>query len=137
MKPFSLSTPMETPRYLLELLETELREVQSELLRKVANKYGLSHTDLVEEFLAPRLKLIPNSHEKITVKKQKNPKPPAPDEERCHARIWNRGKGGQCTKRHIKGEDYCMAHKEKRKHGDIRDTVQRELFPARSSVFYK
>jgi hypothetical protein len=128
---------METPQYLFQLLEAELFEVQSKLLQRVASKYDLSHAALVEEFLGGNLQLIPNSSEKITVKKQKNPPPPAPDEARCWARIWNRGKGGQCTKRRVDGSDFCKAHVSKRKHGDFREEVPREMFPHRSAVYYK
>lgn len=132
-----LQPDMDTPQYLLQLLEVELYEAQSKLLQRVANRYQLSHTELVEEFLSPQLVLIPNATEKITVKKQKNPKPPAPEEERCWARIWNRGKGGQCTKRRLEDSDFCKAHLSRRKHGDMREEVPREIYPYRSAVFYK
>lgn len=112
--------------------------MQSKLLQKVANKYQLSHQTLLEEFLPdPTLHLIPASCENIVVKKKQTRKQPTPEDERCCARIWNRGKGGQCTKRQVDGSDYCKAHLSNRKHGDFRDAVPREIYPHRSAVYYK
>merc|ERR1711971_1407668 len=40
--------------------------------------------------------------------------PESINHESCMARIWNGGKGGQCTKtKRVEGYDYCVTHKEK------------------------
>ena len=31
-------------------------------------------------------------------------------EDRCQARIWNNGFGGQCSKKHTNGSEFCLHH---------------------------
>ena len=127
----------QTPQFILELLEKELRRVQSDLLEKVATKYNLDHAELVESFLPKQLKVCPTKDVAITVTKKHTPLAPAPAEVRCMARIWNRGKGGQCTRARREDSEYCTHHMHNRKHGKIEDVLPRQLYPAHSSALYK
>jgi hypothetical protein len=127
---------MDVPSFLFELLEKELTNIQEKLLEKVAKKYDLSETELKEEFLTP-LKVIPNTNTKVVIcKKQKGRKIPL-DECRCMARIWNRGKGGQCTRKRKGENEYCCQHIEKRKHGDIREMPSKKVFCHKTKILYK
>ena len=127
---------MEVPEFLFHLLDQELQRIQEELLEKVADRYKLDIATLREEFITP-LQIIPQETEKVFLcKKQKGRQLPN-DDVRCTARIWNRGKGGQCT-RFRKGEyAFCCQHIEKRKHGTITETPPREVFCHKTKSLYK
>lgn len=127
----------QTPQFILELLDKELRRVQTDLLKKVATKYNLDHEELVTSFLSSPLKLTPTKDVSITVIKKINPSAPPKADHRCMARIWNRGRGGQCTRARREDSDYCTHHVSHLKHGRIDDKVPRELYPAHSSALYK
>lgn len=133
----SATCDMETPAYLWNLLEVEIYRIQSELLQRIATKYGLKHDQLMEEFIAAPLKLVPNKKITIEVRKKIQPKPSPSDDLRCCARIWNRGKGGQCTRPKKTDSDYCAQHSTHLKHGDIREKVDRSIFPKQSQCLYK
>lgn len=130
---------MQTPAFIFGLLDAELRRVHVELLKNVATKYKLDHDSLVQEFL-PQEKLDKLVDKRTTttevyVKHKKVAHPPP--ESRCMARIYNRGKGGQCTKSRSESGDLCALHCKYLKHGKITDPVPRELFPFHASAIYK
>lgn len=127
---------MDVPSFLFDLLNQQLREVQEQLLENVAKKYQLDVGKVKEEFLGP-LVLIPEKKEKVIIcKKQKGRKLPS-DEQRCMARIWNRGKGGQCTRFRKEGADCCCQHLEKRKHGLITEDPPKQVFQHTTKILYK
>lgn len=142
---------MDTPQFIFELFEKELRNIQISLLRKVATSKGLDLEELINDFLPKELTLIPNTKTIIHVKKKNAPPlPPAP-ELRCMARVWNRGKGGQCIRN--RGElsncnansnvnnkqfsDYCSQHEKNRKHGRIDEPPSKDIFPKEAKSLYK
>ena len=127
---------MEVPAFLFDLLNHQLREVQSELLEKVAKKYQLDVAGVKAEFLGD-IVLVPEKKEKVIIcKKQKGRKLPC-DDQRCMARIWNRGKGGQCTRFRKEGAEFCCQHLEKRKHGKISEEPPKEVFQHTTKILYK
>jgi hypothetical protein len=137
---------MEAPQFIFELFEKELRAIQIKLLGKVATAKGLDPEDLVEEFLPERgLRLVPNTKTIIQVKKKNAPPAPPSAESRCMARVWNRGKGGQCVRPRSsasKGEnvikcDYCSQHTKNRKHGRIDESPGKDIFPKEAKSVYK
>ena len=131
---------MKAPQFIFDLLDGELRRCQIELLEKVAAKYGLECEELVREFVPmPTTTLVPASDVEITIHKKWKPKPIPPASERCLARIWNRGRGGQCTrpKKSEKSECYCIYHEKHRRYGDIREAPDLSQFPKKHSVLYK
>jgi len=128
---------MDAPAYLCNLLELELYRVQKSLLQDVATKYNLPYEELVQEFLASPLRMVPNKSISIVVKKKIDPKPAPPDDHRCHARVWNRGRGGQCTRPHKPENEYCAQHLVHRKHGDVRDKPDRTVFSGHAHALYK
>ena len=126
------------PQYIFDLLQNELIEYNKKILMKIAQKHELDEADILAEFLPKQLKLIPNEKETIEIVHKNEPrKPPKVESERCMARIWNRGKGGQCIRLKLKECDFCSQHKEKNKHGRIDQEVPRELFQTQSNVLYK
>lgn len=127
---------MDAPQYLWGLLERELRRSHRELLSKVATKHNLSLEDLERDFLPSTIEFVPNKKVAITIRKKLAPSPPAPEESRCHARVWNRGKGGQCTRKCADASEYCSQHKDQRKHGDMREKPPRHMYPAQKRTLY-
>jgi hypothetical protein len=141
---------MEAPQFIFELFEKELRAIQIKLLGKVATAKGLDPEDLIEEFLPEHgLRLILNTKTSIQVKKKNAPSAPPPAESRCMARVWNRGKGGQCVRPRSSGataaksgenvskSEYCSQHAKNRKHGRIDEPPGKEVFPKEAKSVYK
>jgi cytochrome c553 len=127
---------MEIPGFIFDLLSEELKNSHISLLKKVATKYALNENQLIEEFVQ-NVTITPNTTVAISIKKDYQPKETAEKCIRCMARVWNRGKGGQCTRLRKNNEDYCGQHMTDRKHGRIDEKVPRELFPNKASALYK
>jgi hypothetical protein len=135
----------ELPSFILHILEKELYDIQSALLEKVANEYRLEHSELVSRFLKDPIRVVPNAHTKIEITRKVEQKPPPSDEERCRARIWNRGNGGQCTrKKQSEDSDLCSHHSKmeekdgKLRHGRITEPPPYGIFTrCRKKVVYK
>lgn len=131
---------MDAPSFIFDMFEKELKRMQTDLLLKVATKYNLNEDELIATFVKEtQLTIVPNNNVTVVVHKKINKlhKPPVNMENRCCARIWNRGKGGQCTRQACDNSQYCSQHKEHRKHGDITDRVDAKLFPKNPTALYK
>jgi hypothetical protein len=89
---------MSLPEFLHDIIQDEIVHIQKELLRKVAKKYHMNEEQLFKDILEP-LNVVSNNDVKVDIIRRKVPRVSIPDSERCVARIWNRGKGGQCTRR--------------------------------------
>lgn len=115
------------------MLNDELQKIQETMCREIAEKYNLDF----DELSRPYLTITKQKEEKVFIcKKIKNRKVPL-DEVRCCARVWNRGKGGQCSRCRSEGEKFCKQHIETRKHGLITEPPKRTLFPKKSRIIYK
>jgi len=130
------------PQFVFDLLNQELLRIQRELLEKVATKYELDCSELLREFLPgihdhEHTNMTLQDEVRITVKKTLKPRPVAGADSRCLARVWNRGRGGQCTRSRRDGCDFCTSHTSSQKHGRIDDKVPRDLFPFRATALYK
>ena len=128
---------MDTPSYLWNLLEEEIIRIEKDILKKVATKYNIDYEEIEKEFLDKPMKMIPNKDVSIVIKKEVKHKIKIEKEDQCCARVWNRGKGGQWTRKKKDGEDYCTQHINNRKHGDITDLPDRTIFPKKSNSLYK
>jgi hypothetical protein len=129
---------MDAPNFIFELFQNELENMQKTLIRKIANKYKLDEAEIINEFIPTRsLKLVPNTKVSVVVKKKLETKQVPESKSRCVARVWNRGKGGQCTR--LKHEDceFCTQHKSNRKHGRIDEKADKTIFPQSSYAVYK
>jgi hypothetical protein len=127
---------MNTPAFIFDLLNNELQQIQIKMLEKISKKYNIDINELKNEFIKP-LSIIPEKTEKVIImKKQKGRKLPS-DEERCTARIWNRGKGGQCSRPRKKNECFCCQHVENRKHGIISEPPSKKVFKHNTNIVYK
>lgn len=127
---------MDAPQYLWDLLNRELIFSHTELLRKVATKYDIPFAELVDEFIPKNAKLIPNKEQPIMIHKKMKPKKEPSDDTRCCARIWNRGKGGRCTRSQAPNCEYCLQHSKDRKHGDFRESAPREIYPKKKQLMF-
>ena len=124
---------MDTPAFIFELLNKELQSIQEKMCREIAEKYNLDFAEVSR----PYLTIIKETEEKVFIcKKTKGRKVPG-EEARCNARVWNRGKGGQCCRSQKDGTLFCAQHSEVRKHGVITDTPKREIFPKKTRIIYK
>ena len=130
---------MEAPSYLFDLFEIELRRLQEDLLKNVATKYKLDSDKLIDEFIphSSQLEIIPDNKLAIKVQRINNTRSVSNNDQRCMARIWNRGKGGQCTRIRTKNCDLCTQHTNNLKHGRFDQEVNRDIFVKKSTVLYK
>lgn len=131
---------MDAPNFIFEMLEEEIIRIQTEVLDKVATKYNLNAEDLISEFVVNKVKLIPTNNITVVVKKEILRKVVVDDTSRCMARIWNRGKGGQCTRARLCGTQhsmFCSQHVDNHKHGCIHEPVNKKLFPKEPTALYK
>jgi len=137
---FTTKYKMDIPHYIFDILNKELIDLQKELLKKVAIKYNIDYNTLINDFIEAECKNVkPNTSIQIQVKKQIVRKNIVEPEIRCMARIWNRGKGGQCTKKRMDINEclYCKQHLSNRKHGSIKEPPDLNLFPFQSCALYK
>jgi len=131
---------MDVPCFIFEIFEKELRNIQIDLLKKVATKKGYDVEKFVNEFLPEQtnLRLIPNSKTKIQIQKKNVANKSLPEKDKqCMARVWNRGKGGQCTRLKFENNEYCSQHIKNRKHGRIDESPSEEIFPKEFKSLYK
>lgn len=137
---------MNIPSFLMTILEQELYDIQAKLLRKVAEDHGLDAEVLIQQYLKKALCVVPNSETRVDIIRRNSPRPVTSEEDRCIARVWNRGRGGQCSRKcQEEYGPYCTQHgrelKEKKslRHGTIQENPPKEVFAPRSykTVFYK
>ena len=120
---------MAVPQLIVNLFEDELRKHTATLLERVADHYQLDKQELLKRF---QPKVIIATNENIVIIRKKKKIMPI-DEERCCSRVWNHGKGGQCTRR-IKADTLCYQHqKELDQTGELRHGYMTE--PAPPSIF--
>jgi hypothetical protein len=131
---------MEAPNFIFKLFEKEIIRIQTELLENVATKYDMDKDALIQEFIGG-VTLVPSSKINIVVHKQLNPRTPPNEDNRCRARIWNRGRGGQCMRSRIdsNGDEckYCYQHATRRKLGTIDEPPDKSQFPKTPTSLYK
>lgn len=125
-----------TPEFILDILNDELRSYHIILLEKVATKHKLDLNELISDFLEESAKIIPKNKISINIEKKLEPRTP-PVECRCMARIWGRGKGGQCTRKCSEKSEYCIQHVSERKHGRIDESIPKDKFPQKTKCLYK
>lgn len=92
--------------------------------------------ELERDFLAPGVTLVPNRETAIVIHKTQRPRPMPPDDERCFARVWNRGKGGRCSRRMCDGSEYCTQHATVRTNGDVRNPIPKGKYPKHKKAMY-
>lgn len=120
------------PEFLFALLEQELRKVQLDLLKRVAKEYDINEQDLINRMIPENpVHVLP---ERIKIVRRPNLKAPIEADLRCQARIWNRGRGGQCT-RNATNDKLCRQHAQeleksngKLRHGWIHEPPSIQIF---------
>lgn len=127
----------DVPSFVFAILNKELREIQKKLLQNVATDYGLNQEELTARYLPDDpVKITPNSTTKVEVVRRVNAKPPPPDHERCMARVWGRGKGGQCSKKRTQDSEFCRNHSTSLlRHGRIDQTPPAHIYGHVRSVY--
>lgn len=125
---------MEVPAFIFECLQEEIKKVQVEVLKKVADKYGINLEDMVEEFVSG---VSLNREEKVYICRKQRARTLPDEDKRCLARVWNRGKGGQCTRMKCDGEDFCVQHVAYQKHGVISAPPPKDVFGKSIRALYK
>jgi hypothetical protein len=126
----------EIPQYIFGVLDKELFDIQYQLICKISAEYNLNVEEVVSKCLPQKqsTNIQPLTTKKIEVIAKKNAPPPLEDELRCTARIWNRGRGGQCTRARMKGCDLCGNHRKllethgKLHHGRIHQPPPMDVF---------
>ncbi len=134
----------EVPKFLFDLFELELQRLRLELLKQVASEFDMDYDTLVERIM-PKVRVVPNTEVKVQITKPRL-SVAADSEQRCTARIWNRGKGGQCSRKQKEGDvklctqhlkEYCM--EKTLRHGWFHEPPPKEVFtPAKKEkALYK
>ena len=102
-------TSLEIPGFVTALLAQEMKDAVDRVLKRVAVDFSIPYDDLFAKYLADDVEILSSKLEHITIKRSV-PRPVVPTEDRCMARTWNAGRGGQCKKRHAADQQYCKAH---------------------------
>lgn len=135
----------EIPAYIFKILDKELYDIQCDLLKKVATTYNLCEKEVIEKFLTDPLKVLPPTDKQVVITQKHNAPPPVPDDRRCMARVWNRGKGGRCSRSMCADSDLCGHHcklLEKNgflQHGKMNEPPPKSAFatPSKKQALYK
>ena len=103
-----------------DILDQVYASRERDLLRRISDAHDLDYDVLLSTFGSSSLKsgvkmdIMPGMivDLKSDKKKKKGSRSSVPSEERCMARVWNGGKGGQCSRRGCKGPkgDLCGNH---------------------------
>jgi hypothetical protein len=128
------------PKFIFDILEKELYDMQCALLHKVAEAYDLDAQKLIASMLKEPIAIVPNTKSKVEVVRRMEPKPVPPAKCRCMARIWNRGKGGQCTRARAEDQDLCSHHlRGALRHGRVDDPPPKDVFAStnKQKALYK
>lgn len=92
---------------------------ERDLLRRISDAHDLDYNDLLSTFGSSSVKsgvkmnIVPMMGVDLNSEKKKKIRGSSiPESERCMARVWNGGKGGQCSRRGCKGpgSDLCGNH---------------------------
>lgn len=120
---------MDIPQFIFSILEQELLQSHERMLEKIADHYGYDLDDLREIGLPSQpMEIVPQEVIRVQVKKCYQPRVPPPEEERCMGRIWNRGLGGQCTRRRCDNTEHCRLHQKTLKYGRVDEPLPEDLF---------
>lgn len=122
---------MSLPSFLYDLMNEELFDMQRRLLCKVAEEYKLDKDELIHRILGDaKLRITPNTEVKVDIVRRQIKQTKVQQEEQCIARVWNRGRGGQCSRRANGDSSLCTHHmKEKQQHGSLRHGLITEEVP--------
>lgn len=126
---------MEAPAFIFDILNKELYSIHEAMLQKIAVKYKIDIDELTKEFLTP-LNIIDENLEKVVIYKKQQKKTIPNNENRCCARVWNRGKGGQCTRACKSNSLFCSQHVEVRRHGVITEIPSKDIFCKKKNSIY-
>ena len=128
---------MDIPSYLLKLLESEIKDIQIELVKKISDKYNLCFDNIYREFIEnSSLKVLPDKNEKVIIYKKQKSRVLPDDVNRCIANIWGRGNGGRCSRKMVNEHTkLCKQHSNGLKHGTIYDTTNKNK--NNNKVLYK
>jgi len=127
---------LNTPAFVFNTLQKELQDIQVKLLEKVSKTYDIPLDELTETFLSD-LTIIPEKKDKIYIcKKYKGRRLPM-DKDRCEALIWNKGKGGQCTRPKYNVECFCKQHVSHLCFGSVKDPKHVDKFCIQDRAIYK
>lgn len=127
---------MDAPSFIFDILNKELYNIHEAMLQKISIKYKIDIDELTMEFLTP-LNIIDETIEKVVIYKKQQKKFIPNNDNRCCARVWNRGKGGQCTRACKSNSLFCLQHVEVRKHGLITEKPSKDIFCKKQTVIYK
>lgn len=103
---------MNIPKKVLNLFDDKLNEMHKQLLIKIANDYSLNEDELFDRYLGNITIVHDKNTEVKTVFERKhinNSYDDLKQEDRCIARTWAKGYGGQC-KYKKKDKDLCQLH---------------------------
>lgn len=134
---------MEVPAFVSKLIDDELLRIKRDLLRNVSAKYEIPYEELEANILNVHQIKSQIGEVSAPIKIVKTRKSSVPSNERCLARTWARGEGGQCNRRAGK-EGLCLQHAKqletdkKLKHGWIHEKPPKDTFTIkRPTALYK
>lgn len=132
------------PAYLSQVIDEEILRIKKDVLRKVSEIYELPLDELERRVLyGGAVGIVETTPSIIRIVRPKVKKQEVAEEDRCLARTWSRGEGGQCQRR--KSENgLCVQHARqfanegKLKHGWIHERPPKDTFTIkRPTALYK
>ena len=101
-----------------EILDQVYACRERDLLRRISEAHDLDYDTLLSTFGSSSMKsgvemgIVPELGVALKPEKKRGRRSSVPEKERCMARVWNGGKGGQCSRRGGKGpgSDLCGNH---------------------------
>jgi|TARA_B110000259_G_scaffold45782_1_gene53068 hypothetical protein len=96
------------PVFVKTLFENEINKIKINLIKQISKDYSLNEEELIKEYTC-NINIINSKMENIEITKKHKYNSGLSKEDRCFARVYNNGKGGQC-KRSKNIDDLCTLH---------------------------
>jgi hypothetical protein len=108
------------PSFIVKIFEKELTDIKLNLLKQISKDYELDLKELEDKYL-PKLKIIPESEEKIKIIKTRNYNLNLPEEDRCMAKT---KENKQCMRSKQDESKYCTIHQLYCPYGNINEKTK-------------
>ena len=126
-------TEVLVPEFIIGIFEKEFNTLFSNKLQQISIDYNISFEELKEKYIID-YKYIDKKTKNIVIKEKRIYNPNISQNDRCLARTWNEGRGGQCKRKKSFDNNLFKNHlkilndKGKLKHGLITDEKSFQIF---------
>lgn len=99
---------IELPVFVKTIFEEKINEIKINLIKQISKDYFLDEEELIKQYTCD-IQIISNKMENIEIIKKNKYNNDISKKDRCIARVYNNGKGGQC-KRSKNINNLCTLH---------------------------